>query len=170
MGEQTLEDFTEFVTARWATLVRTAVFLGCGPGEAQDLVQTALTRCLVKWSRVRRADDLDGYVYRVLVNCFHDSRRRYWNAEYPSDEVGSEAIMMDLAEQVSIADAIHRGLATLSTDHRDMIVLRYFADLTVAQVAFVLGVPVGTVKSRLARARARLAADINLSALNKGEL
>jgi len=72
-----MDEFTEYVTARWPTLVRSAVLLGCTPPEAEDLVQSALERCLLKWNRVRVAEDRDAYVHRVLVNCFRSSRRRY---------------------------------------------------------------------------------------------
>ena len=60
-----MDEFTEYVTARWPTLVRSAVLLGCTPSEAEDLVQSALERCLLKWNRVRAAEDRDAYVHRV---------------------------------------------------------------------------------------------------------
>jgi len=51
------EEFTDYVATRWPRLVRSAVLLGASPSEAEDLVQVALTRCLVSWSKVQRADN-----------------------------------------------------------------------------------------------------------------
>jgi hypothetical protein len=62
------EDFSAFVESRWGRLVRSAVLLGCSSSEAEDVVQSALVRCLVHWSKVRNADDPDAYVHRVLIN------------------------------------------------------------------------------------------------------
>ena len=54
-------EFDEYVATHWPRLVRAAVLLGCTPTEAEDVVQTALVRCLVAWRRVRAADDRDAY-------------------------------------------------------------------------------------------------------------
>ena len=75
-GVERDEEFARFVDERWPVLVRSAVLLGCTAPEAEDLVQTALVRCYVAWEKVSRAGNRDGYVYRVLVNCHHDSHRR----------------------------------------------------------------------------------------------
>lgn len=79
------EDFSAYVSARWTTLVRSAVFLGCGLEEAQDLVQTTLMKSYVAWAKVSRAEDRDGYVYRVLLNALRDSRRRRWGERPTAD-------------------------------------------------------------------------------------
>jgi DNA-directed RNA polymerase specialized sigma24 family protein len=80
-------DFSEYVSSRWAALVRSARLLGADPHEAEDLVQSALARCYVSWSKVRAADVPDAYVYRVLVNVYRDSRRRHWRRERPTDRL-----------------------------------------------------------------------------------
>ena len=56
------EDFSEYASVRWSTLVRSAVLLGCTGPEAEDLVQVTLMRCYVSWGKVRRAADRDAYV------------------------------------------------------------------------------------------------------------
>lgn len=68
-----------------------------------------------------------------------------------------------------MADLVMRALQTLSADHRAVIVLRYYADLTEPQVADVLGLPLGTVKSRLHRAQAHLEQNTNLLDAFEGE-
>ena len=81
------EDFSDFATARWGSLVRSAVFLGATVDDAHDLVQVALLKCYTSWTRVIAADSQDAYVYRLLLNCYRDSRRRRWWAERPSEHL-----------------------------------------------------------------------------------
>lgn len=161
-------EFDDFVAARWPRLVRAAVLLGCSSHEAEDVVQTALTRCLVKWSRVRRADDRDAYVYRVLVNTLTDSRRRLWRGEQPTEHLPERAAGADPTRDVLVRDSVDRALARLSADQRAAVVLRYYAHLTEAQMASVLDVAPGTVKSRLSRALAALALDPDLADVTVG--
>ena len=71
--------------ARWGDLVRTLISLGCDPHEAEDVTQTALARCFSSWDKVQRADDLDAYVWRTLLNCWAKSRRRRWWGEQPTE-------------------------------------------------------------------------------------
>ncbi|GAB2757186.1 SigE family RNA polymerase sigma factor [Nocardioides pakistanensis] len=157
-------EFSEYVAARWARLVRSAVLLGCSPVEAEDVVQTALTRCLVNWSKVRRADDRDAYVHRVLINTFTSGRRRHWTRERPVAET-PDLHHDDGTTTYDDADAISRSLQRLTPEQRAAVVLRYYAHLSEQQMAAVLGVAPGTVKSRLSRALKALADDPNLSDL-----
>ena len=161
------EDFAAYAAARWATLVRSAVFLGCGVEEAQDLVQTTLLRCFTAWGRVERADNRDAYVYRVLLNCHRDSRRRRWWGERPTPDLAQQATG-DATDQVAIGDAVERALGDLSRVNREVVVLRYYGRLSEQQTAAVLGIPAGTVKSRLSRALAQLAANPHLADLAEG--
>ncbi|TYP83823.1 SigE family RNA polymerase sigma factor [Blastococcus xanthinilyticus] len=161
------EEFARFVDERWPVLVRSAVLLGCAPAEAEDLVQTALVRCYVAWSKVRGATNRDGYVYRVLVNCHHDSHRRRWRRERPTDEL-PEVPSDDLTGQVDDADAVRRALARLSQAHREVVVLRYYAHLGEQQIADALRIAPGTVKSRLSRALAQLQTDLDVAELREG--
>lgn len=164
---QSDDDFTAYAAARWPTLVRSAVFLGCGLEEAQDLVQTTLLRCYTSWSRIERADNRDAYVYRILLNSRRDSRRRRWWGEKPTEHLG-ERPTADLTEQVAIVDAVERALGDLSRVNREVVVLRFYGRLSEQQTAEVLGIPAGTVKSRLSRALAQLARNPHLADLTEG--
>ncbi|HEY1133119.1 MAG TPA: SigE family RNA polymerase sigma factor [Nocardioides sp.] len=150
------DEFSDFVASRWSRLVRSAVLLGCSAAEAEDLVQTALERCLRKWSLVRAADDQDAYVHRVLINTFTSSRRRRWTGERPT-AVLPEEHSPDRSDEVDVADAVMRALRALTPEQRAVVVLRYYAHLTEQQTAAALGVAPGTVKSRLSRAMRVLA-------------
>jgi RNA polymerase sigma-70 factor (sigma-E family) len=160
-------EFAEYARDSWGALVRAAVFLGCSLSEAEDLAQTTLVRCYTSWDRVSGADNREAYVYRMLRNCLRDSRRRRWWGERPSDRV-PETLAPDHTAAIDTADAVHRALAGLSQVSREVVVLRYFVQLTEQQTADVLDIPTGTVKSRLSRALARLAADHHLADLSEG--
>ncbi len=158
------DDFAAYASDAWSPLVRSAVFLGCSLHEAEDLAQTTLVRCYTAWPKVRAADNRAAYVYRMLLNCLRDSKRRRWWGERATErlpEPGGE--VPDRTAGIDTADAVHRALGGLSKANRDVVVLRYFSGLTEAETAEALGVPVGTVKSRLSRSLAALSADAHLS-------
>lgn len=151
------EEFTDLVNRRWHALVRAAILLGCSAAESEDVVQAALTRCYRSWGRVRRADDPDAYVHRVLVNTFIDTtRRRSWH-ELPVAAPGDGAAR-EANHEVRLD--VERALGQLTAEQRLVVVLRYYLDLSERQTAVALGVPPGTVKSRLARGLAALADDL----------
>jgi RNA polymerase sigma-70 factor (sigma-E family) len=153
------DEFAVFVAARYARMVRTAVLLGAAPPDAEDAVQDALARCYASWGRVRSAADPDAYAYRVLVNGVRRAGRRRWRGEIPHADVPDDDGGGDPAVRVAITEPVRAALRRLSPAHRQVLVLRYVADLSEHRTAEVLGVPVGTVKSRAARAAALLAQD-----------
>lgn len=161
--------YTAYVEKAWPVLVRAAVFLGAGVHEAEELAQQTLVRCYGAWDRVSAADNRDAYVYRMLLNCLRDQRRSRWwkdrrdvSADRLEVSTGSTTVRGDVSEAVATADAVHRALAGLTKQARDVVVLRYFVELSEAQTAQALGIPAGTVKSRLSRALTQLAADDHL--------
>lgn len=160
-------EFAEYARDNWGTLVRAAVFLGCSVPEAEDLAQTTLVRCYTAWDRVSTADNREAYVFRMLRNCLRDSKRRRWWGERPTERV-PDTPSADGTIHVDTADAVQRALGGLSRINREVVVLRYFVQLTEQQTADVLDVPTGTVKSRLSRALAQLAGDHHLADLTEG--
>lgn len=153
-------EFSEYVAARRSRLVRSAVLMGCPEADAEDLVQTALAKALRSWDRVTRAQSVDAYVHRILVNTLHDARSRRWRGEIPSLVVPDTAAPTpDLAEGL----AVRAALLELVPEQREVLVLRFWADLSERDTAAATGVAVGTVKSRTSRAlrtlAERLAAD-----------
>lgn len=157
-------DFADYAREAWGSLVRSAVFLGCGLHEAEDLAQTTLVRCYTAWPSVVAADNRTAYVYRMLLNCLRDSKRRRWWGERATErlpEGGGNG--SDSMAGVDTADAVHRALAALSKPNRDVVVLRYFAGLTESETAEALDIPAGTVKSRLSRSLAALAVNDHLA-------
>jgi RNA polymerase sigma factor (sigma-70 family) len=112
------------IGARWRTLVRAAVRLGCARHDAADVVQTALARCDVGWSKVSRADNRDAYVYRTLVNALRYSQRRHWWRERPARSL-PDVTRPDDTTRVALADAVERALDELTAEQRAVVVLRY---------------------------------------------
>lgn len=155
------EDFAAYVDARRARLVRSAVLLGCSYQEAEDVAQTALTNCYRAWDKVRRASDVDAYVYRVLVNSLRESRRRRWWGEHASSDVPDRP-GADAADAMVVSATVRQALLRLRREDRAVLVLRFFVDLSERQVAAALDIPPGTAKSRVSRALAQLSSDSDL--------
>jgi RNA polymerase sigma-70 factor (sigma-E family) len=161
-------DFADYVAARRDRLVRSAVLLGCPAAEAEDLVQNALVRCLLSWGKVTAARDPDAYVHRVLINCFLKSRRRRWTSEIATADPQQGATIT--AHDASAVDSlvVQAALMRLPLPLREVLVLRYYADLSERQTAEALGIPAGTVKSRLASAVESFASDPQIRQLHIG--
>lgn len=148
--------FAEFIGARERALQRTAWWLTGDWALAEDLVQAALVRSWPRWERIRRFDDPELYVRRVMVNLWASWSRRRWRSEQVTESVPDSHAPGDLASEVAARIAVRNALASLTARQRAVVVLRVFDDLPEAQVAQVLGCAVGTVKSTLSQALARL--------------
>ena len=142
-------DFEEFVVARRDALLRTAYLLTGDHHDAEDLVQSALIKVVPKWTRIK--DRPEAYVRRVLAReSVSRWRGRRWR-EVTTDVV-PEATYHDSTDRIVLLE----DLLTLSPRQRAVLVLRYFDDLTEAETAAALGISVGTVKSQVRDALARL--------------
>ena len=157
------DGFVQFVEARERALQRTAWLLTGDWALAEDLVQTALIRSWPRWERIRRRDDPEIYVRKVMVNTWATWTRRRWRAERPTGAVPDNEAPEDVADAVAIRMAVRSALESLPSRQRAVLVLRVFDDLSEAQVARVLDCAVGTVKSTLSQALARLRDDPRLA-------
>lgn len=149
--------FPEFVAVRGQALQRTAFLLTSDWALAEDLVQTALARAYPRWERIVR-DDPEAYVRRVLVNTWSSWWRRRWRGELPSELLPDHAGPDEYAHS-DRRTAVNDALARLPKRQRAIVVLRYHEDLPEAQVAHLLGIAVGTVKSQASKALAKLRED-----------
>jgi RNA polymerase sigma-70 factor (sigma-E family) len=142
--------FTEYVTARAAWL-RKVAYLLCGDWHrADDLVQSAITRLYANWPRASRADNLDGYARRTLVNTFLAEQRTSWWRRVDLREKDHDPPAW--GADVEMALDLRAALERLPARQRATVVLRYFGDLPVAETARALGCSEGTVKSQTAKA------------------
>ena len=152
--EQTLADLA---SARGGTLKRHA-FLLCGDNsQADDLVQEALVRAFTRPLRVPRPGAAEAYVRAIMVNLFIDGARRRSRWSQLAPLLRPVGATPDPADLVSDRHAILTALRSLSPQQRACVVMRYYEDLPVAEVAAVLGVREGTVKRYLSEAMPRVA-------------
>jgi RNA polymerase sigma-70 factor (sigma-E family) len=155
VGAATHDEFHDFVAARRPTLLRAAMLLTADRSDAEDLLQSALTKTYLAWGRINDPGALDGYVRRTMVNINISWWRRRRFEEYPTDEL-PDTLVADHTRHSDLRDGLERILDRLPERQRAAIVLRYFEDLTETEVAATLGVSVGTVKSTVSRAMAKL--------------
>lgn len=145
--------FDEFVDARSAALLRTAYLLTHDWGLAEDLLQTASVRSWSAWSRLY--DDPEPYVRTVLVRTWASWWRRRWRGEVPTDAL-PEAGTAGHESGVTERDLLWQALGQLPRRQRAVVVLRFYEDLPEAQVARLLGISVGTVKSQTSKTLLRI--------------
>ncbi len=151
------EDFVAYVASRSHQL-RSTAYLLCGDWHlAEDLTQTTFTKLYQAWHRIERHEALDSYARRVLLRVFLDERRRPWRREFAT-EPGSPALDSLVHHDPESGDPtmLRTALLRLSARHRAVLVLRFWADLSVEQVATTLGCSTGTVKSQTSRGLATL--------------
>ncbi|SCK13341.1 RNA polymerase sigma-70 factor, sigma-E family [Streptomyces sp. WMMB 322] len=158
--------FTSYVRARGPVLLRTARSLTANPCDAEDLLQTALTKTYLAWERIEDHRALDGYVRRALLNTRTSQWRKRRVDEFVCDELPEPEPQQgpDPAEAQAVRDALWHAVLGLPARQRAMVVLRFYEDLSEVQTAAVLGVSVGTVKSAVSRALAKLREDPQLAA------
>jgi RNA polymerase sigma-70 factor (sigma-E family) len=149
-------EFCDYVAARRPALLRTAYHLTGDRSDAEDLLQTALTMTYLRWDQIRDRTSLDGYVRRTMVNINISTWRGRHLEEYAIGDVPDVPDTNDHATRSEIRDTLRRLLDKLPQRQRAAIMLRYFDDMSEAEIAETLGVSVGTVKSSVSRAMARL--------------
>jgi RNA polymerase sigma-70 factor (ECF subfamily) len=143
-----------FYAGSYARLVSTVALASGSRADAEEVVQEAFLRLLPRWSKVSGYDDPEAWVrtvaFRLLSNRARGARRALAAlgrrpADEPDDGPGPEGL------------DLRRALRSLPMPQRQVVVLHYLLDLPVEEIATQLGVPTGTVKSRLSRARTALA-------------
>jgi RNA polymerase sigma-70 factor (sigma-E family) len=148
------EAFDAFVRARLPELLRFGRALTGSDEAGADLVQDALERTLLAWSRLESRDEPEGYVRRIMVNRNISIWRKFGRERTtdPLDLVDAGAGHQDR----HFDDDLWRAIQQLPTKQRAVIALRYYEDLSEADIARTLGCSVGTVKSQASKAMAKL--------------
>lgn len=149
-------EFTEYLAARQAALLRTA-YLVCGDRhQAEDVLQTALAKLYLSWDKVRDRGAVDAYVRRIVVNETTSAWRRPWHRrERPTDQVPETTAHHDEYDEGRSA-ALWEVVRSLPPKARAVVVLRYYEQLSEAETAETLGISKGTVKSQTSRAMSML--------------
>ena len=146
--------FIAFMASAQPGLLRAAFFLTGSEEAAHELTQDALVRTYLAWPKIR-PDSAYAYARRILVNQRVDRWRRTAR-EIPTDYAIERSAPADVTSDHR--DELVRLLLSLPEQQRKVVVLRYYADLSEKEVADVLGVSVGTVKSTASRGLAALRA------------
>jgi RNA polymerase sigma-70 factor (ECF subfamily) len=142
--------FEQFYTETWPLVYRALVVATSDHDLAREAVDEAMVRAYERWRTVAAMDNRAGWVYRVASN-WATSRLRRRKLIFRQPRVDTTSHDPDLVDP-RLLDAVRQ----LSPRHRDVVVARYLLDLSEAATAEALGIPVGTVKSRLSRALSQL--------------
>jgi RNA polymerase sigma factor (sigma-70 family) len=139
--------FEDLFRSRYEPMVRVAFLLVGSRAEAEDVVQDAFARIELRWARL---DNPEGYLHRCVVNRSHDMlRRRRLEQRF-------RLLHRDDRTSELEADELGDAIASLAPKRRAAVVLRYYAGLPEREIAEILRVRPGTVKSMLHRALAQL--------------
>ena len=152
-------DFGSLVMARVGDAYRLARAILLDDGEAEDAVQEASLAAWRRQGTLRDPARFDAWFERILVNqCRDQLRRRKRTVQLAAPPIGFEAA----ADPIDTgADAeLDQAIGALDADHRIVVVMRYWQDRTVEDIADRLGIPTGTVKSRLHHALKRVRAHL----------
>src|ERR1700757_5061651 len=155
--------FGEYVRTRSQALLRAAQALTGNRADAEDLLQATLVKAYQSWDRIDDQAALDTYVRRVMVNTHISGWRRRRIDEYPTDEL-PDSPADDHTYDSDLHELVQRAVDRLPRRMRAAVMLRYYDDMSEPEVAAALGVTIGTVKSTVARAVAKLREDAELGA------
>jgi RNA polymerase sigma-70 factor (ECF subfamily) len=166
-----LEAFSTLTSGRTSRLFAVARLILRSDERAEDAVQDALIRAWQDLRGLRDPDRFDAWLHRLLVRaCYRaaDRHRRHVAVELDVDRVpGSTGA--DPQGAIAVRDQLERGFRRLSAEQRAVIVLHHYLGLSLSDAADTLGIPLGTMQSRLSRAtqvmRAALEADDRTPAL-----
>lgn len=140
------------MSARQNSLQRTAYLLCSGdPHAASDLAQATMAKMFLAWPKIQQREQVDAYARRVMIN----EHRSLWRRAFRRHEVLSERLPEhDVRDREYDGEgaALWQLVQTLPPRQREVIVLRYYEELTEAETAAALGISVGTVKSQASRA------------------
>lgn len=152
---QDAPDFDAWVAVRGPALLRLAYTLTGNRADAEDVVQDALARALPRWSRITRADDVDAYVRRMVVNAHTSWWRRWRRRESPVAEL-RDSVVDAPGEDFDERRRLWLACQALPEAQRTAVVLRYYEQLEYAEIADLTGVREGSVRARVSRGIATL--------------
>ncbi|WP_243712829.1 SigE family RNA polymerase sigma factor [Actinomadura sp. 6K520] len=150
--------YEDFVTTRAQALLRYGYVLTGNADDAADLVQDGLVRLRGAWDRVVNKNDPEGYVRTIMarrhISLWRRRRREQLVGSVPEERYDDRGI-----ERAEHDPRLWTALAALPPRQRAVLVLRYYEDLADEDIARVLGISRGTVRSQAARALGKLRAD-----------
>lgn len=152
--------FDALVDTHGARLFGLAYLILQDAAAAEDAVQETLIKAWRSGNQLRSPDRVDGWLRQVLVNACRDQLRQSRRRRKMIGALEPDQLVPDLDGRLADSDEVIGALRRLSTEHREVIVLRFFADLTAKAIAETLRIPEGTVRSRLHHALRTLRATL----------
>lgn len=157
-----MDEIAKLIEPQIPALRRYAFALVRSHEAADDLVQDCLERALSRWYLRRQNGDLRAWLFTMLrnlyINAYHRQQRRGFHVAL--DEATVPTVAPNQTNQLEVRDVLS-ALDNLPEDHKSILLLIGVEDLSYEETAKVLGVPIGTVMSRLSRARQSLRALLN---------
>jgi RNA polymerase sigma-70 factor (sigma-E family) len=151
MRADTEAAYVDYVSARLPALHRTAYLLYGGDAHrADDVVQATITKLYQHWNRIRRTDNIDAYVHRMLVHALIDEKRHTWTRVRlfaKADDTTTSEPQGTVDERTNLVAALRQ----LPPRQRAVLVMRFLLDRPIEEVAEALNCSVGTVKSQSSR-------------------
>lgn len=140
-----------------ARLYRVAYSWSHNPALAEDLVQEALAKAMVKAEQLRDPAARDAWLFSILANCFRDHFRRHRDMDDVDDvDLAHEHTPESESGRIEVAGRVRAAIARLPEGQRQVVTLVDLEGFSYIEVAGILGIPIGTVMSRLCRARSAL--------------
>jgi RNA polymerase sigma-70 factor (ECF subfamily) len=153
-------DVGQLVADHHASLYRYAFRLAGSAVDAEDLTQQVFLIAQQKLDQLRDAQCARSWLFTVLRNCFLKSRRQQSPVSAAAVELDINAVPQEVIERDVDGERLQAAIDSLEDDFKVTLLLFYFEHRSYREIAEVLGVPIGTVMSRLARAKARLRAQL----------
>jgi RNA polymerase sigma-70 factor (ECF subfamily) len=165
--------FSELARVSIGRLYAVARLIVRDDGRAEDATQETLVAAWSHIAGLRDPDRFEAWLHRLLINaCYREARRDRRRRSIEMTVVTMETSQSDASLELADRDQLERGFRRLDTGQRAVLVLHYYLGLRLDEAAEVLGIPPGTVRSRLHRAteamRAALEADARSSSVLEG--
>lgn len=160
MNDRLSKDVAALVAEHYAAVYRYAYRLSSSDGDAEDLAQQTFLAAQRKLDQLRGQEAARAWLFAILRNCFLASRRQSQRAvvgpELPWDELPEDAV----APSAIDSELLQQALNALPEEFRLVVLMYYFEDCSYREIADRLDIPVGTVMSRLSRAKSALRAGL----------
>lgn len=177
-NSNSLDQFFQDNYAHWQKLYHLALTLLGNSSEAEDAVQDVFVKAAEKYQQFEGRSSTYTWLVRILINHCHDLRRKKGEKAVSLNQMNDEGndladVRADLTKKIELSEASHRlikRIEQLSDIYREVIVLRFFDDLSYADIAEVLSISEGTVKSRLNNARRILKGELTSSGFKEEDL
>lgn len=148
--------FAELAAAAGDRLYAVAQRILRDPELAGDVTQQALVKIWRELPTLRDVGRFDGWSYRLVVNACRDEMRRQHRPGMHLQVLEHDRPVPDPSLSVADRDQLERGFARLTAEQRSVVILQYYLDYSLPEIAALLGIPVGTVRSRLHYAKRAL--------------